>query len=94
VSISLSSRLVRRDHCLGSRVGEEEVLLDVDRSVYVGFDVIGSRIWRRLAEPVIVSDLVSELVEAYDGPAETIQADVLALVHDLAAQGLVEAIAE
>jgi hypothetical protein len=94
VSISLSSRLVRRSHCLGSRVGEEEVLLDVDRSVYVGFDVIASRIWRRLAEPVIVGDLVSELVEAYDGPPETIQADVLALVNDLAAQGLVEAIAE
>lgn len=90
MEISLSTLLVRREHCFSSQVGQQEVLLDIDRSVYLGFDDIGSRIWRRLAEPVTVGDLQAELVAAYAGPPEAIQADVLAFVNDLAARGLVE----
>lgn len=87
--VNLDSRLVRRREVVATDVGGELVLMNADLGEYYGFDPIATRIWRRLAEPASVADLIGELTAEYDGDPQIIAADVRALLDRLAEKALV-----
>jgi len=68
----------------------ELVVLDLARGDYYGLDAIGARLWRGLASGRTVEEVVEELAPEYDVERETLRADLLALLQDLAAKGLIE----
>jgi len=57
--------------------------------VYYGLDSVGARIWALLAEPRSVAELVTTIVDEFDVTPERCERDLLALLDDLAARGLV-----
>ena len=63
-------------------VGEELVLLHVEKNAYYDTDAIGADIWYQLEQPVRVSDLCSRLVVKYEVDPETCQRDVLAFLSE------------
>jgi hypothetical protein len=80
------------------RAGDAPMEFDVegDLSLYppgsdqaVVLNRTASDIWRRLADPTPLPDLVAALAEAYGQSTPAIAADVAALVDVLIAQGLV-----
>jgi len=75
---------------LAAEVSGQVVLMSVARGAYYGLDDTGSDIWRRLEQPVRVSDLCAALCHAYDGDPEKVEADVLAFLRRLVGEGLVE----
>lgn len=71
-----------------NRVGEELVLLDLNRGVYYGLDPIGARVWQLLTEGVEEGEIVDRLTEEYDVKRETLAADLERLIAELRGCGL------
>ncbi len=90
MSVALTSEVVRRPGYLGAAVGEEQVLLDMERGVYIGLNPVGTDIWRRIEQPTVVAALCAELRAEYDADAAVIEADVLGFLDRLLQQNLIE----
>lgn len=71
-------------------LGEEAVMLNLTNGVYYGLDAIGARIWTYIKEPKTVNEICDTLLKEYDVEQKLCEADVLALLHDLVAAGLIE----
>ena len=85
----LSLQLLPSEQALESRVGEETVILHLERDIYYGLDQLGTRIWQLLKDgmaPVAISDIV---VREYGATRELIEADMRRFLSDLYAHGIV-----
>ena len=88
--LSPASVVVRTADLLAADVDDEVVLMSVARGQYFGLSETGPAIWQLLAQPMRVSDLCADLAGKFDGPADRIEADVLAFLADLLREGLIE----
>jgi len=89
MSFTAASRLVVSDEQVFTTLGGEAVILGLRDGVYYGLDSVGARIWALLAEPRSVAELVTTIVDEFDVTPERCERDLLALLDDLAARGLV-----
>jgi sulfur transfer complex TusBCD TusB component (DsrH family) len=87
--LSPTSRLVVSDQQVFTTLGSEAVILGMRDGVYYGLDEVGARVWSLLEAPRPVSELVSALVNEFEVAPDRCTADVLALLEDLLARGLV-----
>jgi hypothetical protein len=88
--LSPTSTVRRNENSLSATIDDELVLMSIELGNYYGLDVIGTDIWRRLENQMLVSDLCNTLHKEYDADADTIRRDVLALLERLAAEGLID----
>ena len=89
MSLSMSS-VVRWDpNQIAATVDREIVILSVERGSYYGLDDIGSEIWEKLANPTSIAAICDALAEKYQGDRATIERDVLALLEQMATEGLI-----
>lgn len=86
--ITLETTVVRASDVLASPVDNELVMMDIERGMYYALNGVGSDIWERLAQPVRVTDLCAQLVQQYDVDRATCEADVLAVLNEMAGNGL------
>ena len=68
----------------------EMAILSLQNGVYYGLDPVGARIWELLQEPHIVTAVRDQIVDEYDVSPAVCEADLLALLGDLHAAGLVQ----
>lgn len=66
------------------------VILGISSGKYYRLDDVGARVWSLLREPRKVSWIVESLLTEYDVERSRLEADLLDLLNDLAAEGLVE----
>jgi hypothetical protein len=64
--------------------------MSLERSRCYGLGGIGSEIWSKLVSPVRVADLIEEFNERYEAPPGVIERDVLQMLTQLAAEGLIK----
>lgn len=88
--VTLSTLVRHSANVLAQQVGGEAVLLDLNTEQYFGLDPIGSRIWVLLADHCPLEQVHAILCREFDDDASRIQADLLALIQQLADAGLVE----
>ena len=88
--ISTSSVVVAAQDQVSSDLGEEVVILHLKNGVYYGLDEVGARIWDLIQEPRAVNEIRDLLLDEYDVEAERCESDLLALLEELVAEGLVE----
>lgn len=86
--ITLETTVVRSSEVMASPVDHELVMMDIDAGAYYSLNRVGADIWNRLAEPLAVADLCTQLMQQYDVDQTTCEADVLALLNDMAENGL------
>lgn len=86
--LTLASRVTPREGVLFQQLQDEAVLLNLDSGQYFGLDPVGTRIWNLLAEGNSLPRVVSAIVEEYEVDSARCEADVLKLLKDLEAQGL------
>jgi hypothetical protein len=75
---------------VATEVNDEVVLMNLERDRCYGLGSTGSDIWRKLRSPIRVSELSSQLRQAYDSAPGEIEADVLRTLREFAAEGLIE----
>jgi hypothetical protein len=72
-------------------IGGELVILSVPRGEYFGLNLVGARIWELIEKPRRVADLRDQLLLEYEEvDAEQCTEDVLALLRDMHAAGLID----
>lgn len=86
-----STRLRRSENLLTTEMDGETIMMDPEKGLYFGLDPIGTDIWRRLAAPVLVADLIAALARDYQTPAADVERDVLILLSHMAEHGMVSA---
>ena len=85
----LSKQLLPSQQAMESRVGEETVILHLERGTYYGLDQLGTRIWELLKEGMAPVAIGAILVREYDASREVIEAEMRRFLSDLYAHGIV-----
>ena len=71
------------------KVGDEMVILNMDDGQYYGLDEIGCRMLELIQAHGDIDPVVQQLVVEYDTTADTLRADLLALLSQLQQHSLV-----
>lgn len=67
----------------------ESVLLQLEAGMYYGLNPVGTRLWQLVAEHGHLRTVHGLALEEFDIDAETLERDLLELVHDLEVRRLV-----
>ena len=87
---TLDDVLVHSVDAVSCDLGDETAILHLESGIYYGLDAVSSRIWVLTSEPHSLRQLVTTLLGEYDVSTERCEAEVLALVTDLAEHRLIE----
>ncbi len=68
----------------------EVVILDLKSAVYYGLNAVGARIWNLIQEPKTIHEIRDALLEEYEVDLDRCEHDLVVLLQDLAAKGLIE----
>jgi hypothetical protein len=80
----------RREQILTQQASDTLVLLNLDNGEYYTLNDVGIRVWDLCDGKHSVSEMVAILCQEYEAPHETIAADVLELLQDLAYERMVD----
>ena len=69
-------------------MGDELVMLSIERGNYYGLGEVGSRIWQLLESPRPLNQLVDQLVDEYEIAPDACRRDVLSFLRQLQQEGL------
>lgn len=89
-TLSPSTRIEPRESALATTIDGEAVVLETESGTYFGLNEVATFCWEELDEPRTLEALCDAVVEEFDVDRETCEADVEALVEDLAERGLVD----
>lgn len=68
----------------------EAVILNLKDGVYYGLDPMGARIWNLIQQPRSVTEIIETLLEEYEVAPQRLSNDLLGLLKEMAARGLIE----
>jgi hypothetical protein len=88
--LSLSSTARVSDDAVFRELEGEAVVLNLAQGTYYGLDEVGTRIWQLIQRFGRLDVVRDSLIEEYDVEPSTAERDLLDLVGQLAARGLVE----
>jgi hypothetical protein len=84
------TRVVAAEAQVSCELEGEAVILDLSGGVYYGLDPVGAHVWALLDRERSVAELRDAVVSAFEVDAATAEADLVELLEELAARGLVE----
>ena len=84
------TRVVAARDQVSVEVEGEAVILNLADGVYYGLDPVGARVWEMLDRPRSVGELRDAVVAEWEVDAATAERDLLDLLDELSARGLVE----
>lgn len=90
---SLSERFRPCAHVVWARHADAVVILDAERGRYHTLNEVAGRIWELLVSGEPLVEILRLLRDEYDASAETLEADVSALLNRLVEAGLIERVA-
>ena len=82
--------VVARQEQVSSDLAGETVILDLKSGVYYGLNSVGASIWNLIQEPKTVNEVREALLAKYKVEPEQCDRDLLALLEQLEAEGLIE----
>ena len=71
-------------------LAEEAAILHIGRGVYYGLNPAGAYVWRLIQEPRSVGEIRDALLEEYDVEPDRCERDIIALLHEMEVEGLIE----
>ena len=92
--ITLSSTVVVGPRQVSTELGDEVVVLGAEAGQYFGLNEVAARVWALLQSPTTVGALCEGILAEFEVEPEQCRADVLELLRDLQAKGLVDVRAE
>jgi len=90
LQMSRSSVVVACEGHISCDLAGESVVLDFKSGMYYGLDEVGASIWKLIAEPRTVGEICDALAAEYEVAPQVCERDVIALLAEFAAKGLVE----
>ncbi len=90
--LALTDLVQWRDTPVATEVDREVVLMSLERGRCYGLGETGSTVWRKLATPIRIAELCRQLEQEYAADSAVLTADVLELLDQLRAEGLIEVV--
>jgi hypothetical protein len=90
MAISFSDRIRVPDQVLISNQQSESVMLNLQSERYFGLDEVGTRIFNLLTTSASIQAAYELLLAEYDVDSEVLRQDLIEVIEQLSAQGLVE----
>jgi hypothetical protein len=87
---SVRSMVVASKDQVSSELASDMVILDLKGGTYHGLNSTGARIWSLLAVPRTIGEIRDTILREYDVEPQRCERDLLSLMDQLAAKGLVE----
>jgi hypothetical protein len=88
--LSLHSVVVATAEQVSCALGDESAILNMKNSVYYGMNAVGTRVWNLLGEPKTIVQLRDTLLDEYEVEPTRCERDLLQLLEQLRAEGLIE----
>jgi len=89
-SISNHTLIRPTSQAVACEIAGETVILDAPSGRYFALNAVGTVIWQRLQNPSTIASLCEELTREYDVTPLQCEAEVSALIQQLAAHHLVK----
>ena len=89
-AISGQSTIVAAKDQVSCDLNGETAILNLKNGVYYGLDPMGAQVWTLIAEPKTVHEIRDALLQEYAVEADRCEQDLLALLRELAGEGLIE----
>ena len=93
-SIAPGAMVVVNPHQVSTSLGNEAVILGADAGQYFGLNEVGARVWELVQQPIRVSAICSAVCAEYEVGADECERDVVALLTELRAKGLLDVCSE
>jgi hypothetical protein len=90
--VTIESILVQDSEPVGADLDGGSVLLSLRAGAYFSLNPIASEIWRMLAEPCRVGQIIASLSDGHDADAQTVAGDVTPFLQTLVDHRLVRVI--
>ncbi len=74
---------------LAAKVGDELVMMSLERGNYIGLSEVGARIWDIIETPQPVDAVCARLQEEYEVSCETCRSEVETFLNELVKHGAV-----
>lgn len=84
--------LIKDHEVLFTSMGEDAVLLHVQRGDYYSLNKVGARVWVLIDGQKTISDLALEITEEFAISREEAESDIIVLTEQLAKEGLVKVV--
>jgi hypothetical protein len=88
--VSGYSSVVATKNQVSSDLGGEAVILDLKSGVYYGLNDVGTRIWHLIQEPKTLNEIQDAILEEYEVEPNCCAEELLTLLQELLAVGLIE----
>jgi Coenzyme PQQ synthesis protein D (PqqD) len=79
----------RQGEWLSAKVGDELVMMSVNKGDYLGLTEVGARIWELIETPQELEPLCSKLQDEFDVSPETCRVDVEVFLNELVKHGAI-----
>lgn len=90
LQVSEYSTVVTTKEQVSSDLAGEAVILNFKSGKYYGLNAVGSRVWNLIQEPRTLNDIRNTLLEEYEVEPDCCDRDLVALLQNLADEGLIE----
>jgi len=88
--LTLDHRVVVPDGVIARELDGETVLLNLDTGIYFGLDAVGTGIWRAIRASGSLQDALAAVESEYDVDRDVLRVDLLDLVNQMLAKGLLQ----
>ena len=85
---------MRQEGFVEAEIDGEVVALSIERGLCYGLNHVGTRVWKLLQTPINVGGICATLLLEYDVDPEECEEQVIDLLQDLHAEGLVARVEE
>jgi hypothetical protein len=93
-ALSTANIVSRNGAVIEAEIDGEVVALNIDSGNCYGLNAVGSRVWNLIAAPTRISDICAQLVTEYQVHADTCEQQVMDLLEELRAEGLISTLSE
>ena len=91
MTLTLNDSVRIPDQVATRKIGNETILLNLETGTYFGLDAVGSRFLELLEQNGKVAAAHRAMMEEFDVSAKVLEADLLRLLEEMRAKGLLEA---
>ena len=88
VPFSAGTIVNRSDVLVAANLGDDVVMMDVDRGSYYGLENVAARIWSLVERPMSVRSICDRLLEQYEVPPDRCEEEVTAFIDELLREGI------
>ncbi|SEW44112.1 Coenzyme PQQ synthesis protein D (PqqD) [Chitinophaga sp. YR573] len=71
-----------------SLIGDEVVMMNINKGIYIGINSVGSNIWNMLEHALPVKEIVSSLTAKYDISSEQCEKETLMYLQQMLEQDM------